>query len=205
MIFWIMTTLCLNPNCLAENPENQKFCSKCSSKLLLENRYRAVKYLGRGGFGTTFLAVDQQRLNSYCVIKQFLPIRQKFITSEKDIKPENIIRRQDGSLVLIDFGISQQLTETVLSDFVSMSVMARSRDYAPPEQFRGRIHYTSDLYSLALTAIRLLTGFIPIIHDELYDIYSHTWKWQEWLQNFNITVNQNLAKILNKMLENNIY
>ena len=65
---------CLNPDCLAINAEKTRFCQQCGSKLLLCDRYRALKILGKGGFGRTFLAVDEQKPSKpKCVIKQFLP------------------------------------------------------------------------------------------------------------------------------------
>jgi len=51
-----------------------EFCHSCGSKLLLVERYRALKLIGQGGFGRTFLAVDQSDSSKpRCVIKQFLP------------------------------------------------------------------------------------------------------------------------------------
>ncbi len=65
---------CLNPECLHINPEKTAFCQECGTKLLLVDRYRAVKILGKGGFGRTFLAVDEFKPSKpRCVIKQFLP------------------------------------------------------------------------------------------------------------------------------------
>ncbi|HIK29134.1 MAG: serine/threonine protein kinase [Oscillatoriaceae bacterium SKW80] len=67
-------TYCLNPNCpYPENPDTNKFYIACGSKLLLKERYRALRPIGEGGFGRTFLAVDEERLNAVCVIKQFMP------------------------------------------------------------------------------------------------------------------------------------
>lgn len=42
----------------------------------LRGRYRPIKPIGRGGFGRTYLAMDTDRLDSYCVIKQFAPQAQ---------------------------------------------------------------------------------------------------------------------------------
>ena len=65
---------CLNPDCLVTNAEKTKFCYQCGSRLLLCDRYRALKILGKGGFGRTFLAIDEQKPSKpRCVIKQFLP------------------------------------------------------------------------------------------------------------------------------------
>lgn len=42
-------------------------------ELLVKNRYQAVKIIGEGGFGKTFLAIDTHSQNQYrCVIKQLL-------------------------------------------------------------------------------------------------------------------------------------
>ncbi|BAY51186.1 serine/threonine protein kinase [Thermostichus vulcanus NIES-2134] len=66
---------CLNPNCpKPDNPDGLDICQACGSKLLLNDQYRAIKVLGRGGFGTTFLAVDTKLPgNPTCVIKQLRP------------------------------------------------------------------------------------------------------------------------------------
>jgi len=65
---------CLNPNChKPQNPVQGNFCLSCGSKLLLKQRYQAISQLGEGGFGKTYRAVDQDRLNEACVIKQFSP------------------------------------------------------------------------------------------------------------------------------------
>jgi formylglycine-generating enzyme required for sulfatase activity len=75
---------CLNPNCLNPNPLNHNFCQKCGSTLLLTNRYRALKIIGQGGFGRTFLAVDEFKPSKpFCVIKQFLPQDQGTNTLNK--------------------------------------------------------------------------------------------------------------------------
>ncbi len=66
---------CFNPACPQPvNPNKVTHCQACGSSLLLRNRYVALKALGKGGFGRTFLAVDidmPSRLK--VVIKQFLP------------------------------------------------------------------------------------------------------------------------------------
>jgi serine/threonine protein kinase len=66
---------CLNPHCSSpQKPDSDKFCSTCGFRLLLGDRYRAVRPIGRGGFGKTFLAVDEYKPSQpACVIKQFLP------------------------------------------------------------------------------------------------------------------------------------
>lgn len=64
---------CLNPDCdRPYNSDNQQFCQTCGDTLtpLLNNRYRVLKPLARGGFACTYLATDQQQSSQSCVIKQ---------------------------------------------------------------------------------------------------------------------------------------
>ncbi|MDB9447671.1 protein kinase domain-containing protein [Anabaena sp. CS-542/02] len=52
----------------------QKYCTTCGMPLLLDGRYVPVKLLGRGGFGTAFLARDRRIPGMrQCVVKQFQP------------------------------------------------------------------------------------------------------------------------------------
>lgn len=79
---------CLNPHC--PNPQNTddgKFCLSCGSKLLLKDRYRAIKPIGQGGFGRTFVAVDEDKPSKpHCVIKQFYPQAQGTSTVKKAVE-----------------------------------------------------------------------------------------------------------------------
>ncbi len=51
--------------------------------MLLRDHYRAIQPLGQGGFGRTFLAVDEDRRQGRCVIKQFFPQSQCPNTTQK--------------------------------------------------------------------------------------------------------------------------
>ena len=216
--------------------------------MLLNNRYRILRSLGRGGFGETFLAEDTYLPSSRpCVIKQLKPmannpqpqliqdrfqreaavleqlgeghsqipklyayfsendqfylvqewiegqtltdkIRQQGIQSEtavreilvsllhildyvhnqriihRDIKPDNIILRQrDSQPVLIDFGAVKEAIATAFNPQGNSvhSMVIGTPGFMSPEQATGRPVYSSDLYSLGLTAIYLLTGKLP--------------------------------------------
>jgi serine/threonine protein kinase len=76
---------CLNPRCPApQNPTGTNFCRTCGSKLLLKDRYRTIEPIGQGGFGKTFLAVDEDKpSHPRCVIKQFFPQAQGTNTVQK--------------------------------------------------------------------------------------------------------------------------
>lgn len=79
---------CLNPRCQKPlNPDDAKVCQNCGNPLvLLRGRYQAVQLLGQGGFGRTYLALDEDRLKSACVIKQFSPQVQGTKSLEKAVR-----------------------------------------------------------------------------------------------------------------------
>jgi len=67
---------CINPDCeKPENPDGHTYCIDCGVKLvpILRNRYRMIGFLGKGGFGRTYLAEDIDKLNQRCVVKQLAP------------------------------------------------------------------------------------------------------------------------------------
>ncbi|MBO3460334.1 serine/threonine protein kinase [Aetokthonos hydrillicola Thurmond2011] len=269
---------CLNPGCpKPDNTNNGKFCLACGSKLLLKERYRAIQPIGQGGFGRTFLAVDEDKPSKpRCVIKQFYPqaqgtstlhkaeelftqeamrlddlgknpqipellayftqddrqyLVQEFINGQnleqelakngifneaqiwqllnnllpvlqfchtrqvihRDIKPENIIRRlPQGDLVLVDFGAAKIATYTALN---TIGTRIGSPEYVAPEQIRGQAVFASDIYSLGVTCIHLLTQRSPF---DLYDVHNDAWIWQNYLKT---PISNNLSSLLEKMLK----
>ncbi|WP_193193834.1 protein kinase domain-containing protein [Nostoc sp. MG11] len=82
----------------------------------------------------------------------------------RDIKPDNImVRHRDGKTVLIDFGAVRESMGTVVNSQgnPTSSIVIGTPGYMPSEQATGRPVYSSDLYSLGITAIYLLTGRQP--------------------------------------------
>ncbi|WP_420839055.1 protein kinase domain-containing protein [Argonema antarcticum] len=274
---------CINPSCQQPvNGKDTKFCQSCGMKIepLLRNRYRVIRPIGQGGFGRTYLAVDEDMLQTSCVIKQFSPQAQgtkslekaialfnqeairlhqlgehpqiptllayfehdkrlylvqqfiegpnlfqelqrqgafgeekirellldilpilKFIHDRqvihRDITPTNIIRRQiDGKLVLIDFGIAKQITET---SNAQPGTRIGTEGYAPLEQLRsGQVYPASDIYSLGATCIFLMTQTKP---DNLYNPLDGRWIWKDHLLKKGKVFSDRLGQILDKMLQ----
>ncbi|MDJ0844313.1 protein kinase domain-containing protein [Crocosphaera sp.] len=82
----------------------------------------------------------------------------------RDIKPDNIIiRHYDKKPVLIDFGIVKETVATLVhsNGNTPYSVGLGTPGYMASEQAAGRPIISSDLYSLGLTAVFLLTGKTP--------------------------------------------
>lgn len=72
----------------------------------------------------------------------------------RDIKPANILLDSNNNAYLIDFGFSRIGTEEVSGS----SVVKGTPGFMPPEQLWGRLTKSSDLYSLGMTIICLLSG-----------------------------------------------
>ncbi|MGK7874263.1 MAG: protein kinase [Xenococcaceae cyanobacterium] len=118
----------------------------------------------------------------------------------RDISPDNImLSSQGGQPVLIDLGIVKeamtQLHNSTASSYGNsgqVSLVGKV-GYSPSEQIcMGKCYPNSDLYSLAVTALVLLTGKHP---SELFDGYSMKWQWKKY-----VNISDNLAPILDKML-----
>ncbi|BAY08287.1 serine/threonine-protein kinase [Calothrix sp. NIES-2098] len=283
---------CLNPDCLSpQNPDTNKVCQSCNTPLidLLRGRYRVIKVLSdEGGFGRTYLAEDADKLNEWCVVKQFAPktqgtsalkkavelfkeeakqlqklgehpqiptllayfeqdnylfLVQQYINGQnlqqelqkgviyneskiiellldllpvlqfihdrgvihRDIKPQNIIRRQsDGRLVLIDFGSSKQLTAAV---HTQIGTTIGSHGYTPIEQMQdGKAYPSSDLFSLGATCFHLLTRIRP---SQLWMQNGYSWvnSWQQYVNEnrHGVALDVNLDRILDKLLTPDIH
>lgn len=82
----------------------------------------------------------------------------------RDIKPRNVVRRPDGSYVLVDFGA---VAELLLRK--GASTVVGTMGYMAPEQFQGRAQASTDVYAVGATALAALTGQEPetLPHDGL--------------------------------------
>ncbi|APB33560.1 WD-40 repeat-containing serine/threonine protein kinase [Gloeomargarita lithophora Alchichica-D10] len=270
---------CLNPDCPrpGQNPPEAVTCQACGSNIVLQNRYRPLRPLGQGGFGRTFLAVDEDKPSKpKCVVKQFLPMEmdaqsyakaselfqreavrldelghheqipklyayfeqeqrqyiiQEFIDGNnlarelqlqgafdeakavkllrdlvpvlefvhghqvihRDVKPENLIRSGvNGKLYLVDFGAAKFAPSTSMSN---LRTIISSAGFTAPEQMVGKAEFVSDLYSLGVTCVHLMTGRPPL---ELYDMAQDGWVWQDYVAE---PVSAGLAQILQRLLE----
>ncbi len=81
----------------------------------------------------------------------------------RDINPRNIIRRkQDGKLVLIDFGAVKQVsTQVVQGGRTNVTVAIGTPGYLPSEQANSNPKLSSDIYAVGMVGIQALTGISP--------------------------------------------
>ncbi|TVP63562.1 MAG: serine/threonine protein kinase [Nodularia sp. (in: Bacteria)] len=116
----------------------------------------------------------------------------------RDIKPDNIIlRATDNKPFLIDFGAVKETIRSVVSssNHPTRSLVIGTPGYMPTEQAIGRPVYATDIYSLGLTAIYLLTGKHPPelqTHLQTGEII-----WQEFVPD----ISPHLAKVINQAIQ----
>ncbi len=81
----------------------------------------------------------------------------------RDIKPQNIMRRQDGKIVLIDFGAVKEIKclETNTQGQATSNILIGTNGYMPNEQANGRPKLCSDVYAVGMLGIQALTGILP--------------------------------------------
>jgi serine/threonine protein kinase len=73
----------------------------------------------------------------------------------RDINPKNVVRRPDGSFVVVDFGAVRDRLKAQGSTVVG------TFGYMAPEQFQGRALPASDVYAVGATALSMLCGTEP--------------------------------------------
>ena len=85
----------------------------------------------------------------------------------RDMKPANVMRKPDGRIEIIDFGIARTYKEKKTAD----TDILGTRGYAAPEMFggKGQTDARSDIYCLGVTLYHLVTGHSPC--DPPYEIY----------------------------------
>ena len=106
-----------------------------------------------------------------------------------DIKPQNIIRRRDGKVFLVDLRAVQ---EVYRHNFADDGMLVGTVGYMPPEQYSSQVKPATDIYALGATLLFLLTHRAP---DELPQ---HRLK-IEFRDRVNLS--PELADVLEKMLE----
>jgi serine/threonine protein kinase len=149
----------------------------------------------RLGQGKTFS--EEEVINLLHNILPVLSYIHSLDIVHRDISPDNLILRGGDNLpVLIDFGGVKQLPASQgfwFTQLVGNATLLGKKGYAPEEQLRqGKVFKNSDLYSLAVTALVLVTGKEP---QSLYDSYNGVWYWDKEIQ-----VSPKLATVLKKMV-----
>lgn len=114
---------------------------------------------------------EKQALDYICQVAEALGYIHKDKILHLDVKPSNILLRDNNRAVLIDFGISKRYDAS--GDQTSTTPAGVSKGYAPIEQYRqGGVDSflpCTDIYSLGATFYKLLTGNTPPEASDIYE------------------------------------
>jgi len=87
----------------------------------------------------------------------------------RDLKPDNVLIRSDGTAVLTDFGIARAVSGYVASTGVNMTI--GTPHYLSPEQAQGRpLDQRADFYALGITLYKAATGEVPFSSNDWFEL-----------------------------------
>ena len=126
---------------------------------------------------------------------EILTVVHKQNTIHRDLKPDNIMRRDsDGKLVLIDFGAVKEVVTVDKKGQTNSTVAIGTSSYMPPEQAKGKPGKYSDIYAVGMLGIQALTGLKSKELPEDSESLQQLW------QDLDIKVSSNLKSALNNMV-----
>ncbi|WP_158535232.1 protein kinase domain-containing protein [Acaryochloris thomasi] len=152
---------------------------------------------------------DEVALNWLQQLAQILHILHSIGVIHRDLKPDNILLKATGELVLIDYGAIREITNTYLSKLsIDLSEMGTdstdfeitriyTHGYAPPEQIKGRAIASSDFFALGRTIVHMVTGIHPMYLPEEDETAKLIWRDKA------PQISQTLADYIDKLLERN--
>lgn len=159
----------------------------------IEGKSYGVILENRRGQGQVFSEAEVTQL-----LVQVLPVLSYLHSRgvvHGNLSLDTLIHRQKDPLpVLINYGLVRDLVLRLQLHPVQPEAAQKHWAYIPPEKMtEGQLYPNSDLYSLGVVAIALLTGKAP---EELYNQGSQSFDWESFA-----TVNPKFAKILRQMVE----
>jgi DNA-binding response OmpR family regulator len=126
--------------------------------------YLAMEYLPRGDLKARIQrgVSEQEAMHYVAEIAAALQVVHEAGLVHRDLKPPNVMLRENDGVALIDFGLARSLDGNTMS--TQTGVLLGSPYYMSPEQALGEsLDARSDFYSLGIICYEMLTGQKPYI------------------------------------------
>jgi len=133
--------------------------------------YLAMEYLPRGDLKARIQrgVSEQEALHYMAQIAAALKVVHEAGLVHRDLKPPNVMLRENDGVALIDFGLARSLDGNTISTHTG--VLLGSPYYMSPEQALGEaLDVRSDFYSLGVIFYELLTGLKPYIGSTAMEV-----------------------------------
>ncbi|SMF52398.1 serine/threonine-protein kinase PpkA [Alteromonadaceae bacterium Bs31] len=128
-----------------------------------EHFYIAMEYLHGGDLSSLLKKGGLSLKEIVSVIRQCASAldfahRKKIV--HRDIKPDNIMFREDGAAVITDFGIAKEVDSDL--NLTQTGLVIGTPKYMAPEQIRGKaVDHRADIYALGILFYRCVVGRVP--------------------------------------------
>lgn len=140
---------------------NENFKANDTAYYVMEyiKGYSVRKYVRRSKAGRL---TEDEALQLFRPIVETVGYLHKNKVTHLDIKPDNILIRENGQTVIIDFGLSKHYNSKGTPTSTTKA-FGCSDGYSPMEQYAGITTFTpeADIYALAATLLYMLTGKDP--------------------------------------------
>ncbi|NJK37009.1 MAG: protein kinase [Oscillatoriales cyanobacterium RM2_1_1] len=148
---------CVNPGCASPCHEKiVQYCQSCGATILLQNRYRPLHPIGQGGFGKTYLAVDEHLPSKPpCVIKQF-----QFQTENAESYHKAARLFKEEAVRLDDLGQHPQIPQ-LLAHFEQNQQLFLVQEYIPGKTLAQELAETGVFSETQIWQV--LRGLLPVL------------------------------------------
>jgi len=159
--------------------------------------------------GRTLAQIPSGELTMHVVIRHFIDLLEALSYAHdqglvhRDVKPANVMVLGDGSVKVMDFGLSRRTSE--MSSVTNAGEIVGTIAYLSPERFLGKVaDARSDLYSVGIMMYEVFTGSVPFkseADDLVAVIFAHVNEPPVAPRSVNRGVPMQIERIILKLLE----